>query len=137
MPLTIQDIDVCYTNNKEYRQCIRKVFEMASTKADQSPPNTLDQDDLETMDEQDYDEDAAVRTLDHIVENTEQYPLFQELYLTAAALMISQDTKIGISVLFSYDYFQYFYPLLLVFKRNPEDLTETSPAYLLLKEKIT
>jgi hypothetical protein len=96
---------VQYKNNQEYRNCIREIFRM------QEFISTLDIDD-ETKDEQNYDDRSTSKVLDYIYSITKKNACFQELYGYAAATMFSTDPEIGLAVLFSYDYFLLFHPLL-------------------------
>ena len=96
---------VLYKNNQEYRKCIREIFRMKES------VSTLDIDD-ETKDEQNYDDMSTSKVLDYIYSITKKNVCFQELYGYAAATMFSTDPEIGLAVLFSYDYFLLFHPLL-------------------------
>ena len=106
-----------YSNNTEYRQCIRSVFNMNAevynnniNKLETENNETLDD---ETRDEISYDDNTANKTLDYVFELTNLHPLFNTLYLSAAAKMISTDPSIGIAVLFSYDYFEEFHKCIV------------------------
>jgi hypothetical protein len=66
----------------------------------------------ETMDELDYDEESASKSLNSIYEKTKEITEFQHLYDLAAACMFSTDREIGLAVLFSYDYFHLFINVL-------------------------
>jgi len=92
--------------------------------------------DNETADELDYDGDSASIAMDHIYNNTRENVFFQELYRDGAATMFSSDTKIGLAVLFSYDYFHLFYPLLVDFNMNPSLVSDINEHYIKLKNKI-
>ena len=95
-----------YTNDKEYREFIRKICSMKSNQL-----ATLEQNDIDdiTHDEWNYDADAMKIWLDHIYEITNNDQIFIRLYLTAAGTMLSEDAQIGLAVLISYDYFYDFY----------------------------
>jgi len=103
--LNLTDV-IIYNNSEEYRQCIRTFFQMDTEKVAQS--GNLDGLDGEDLDEQLYDPDAISSGFDHIYSITKIYPAFVELYRLAAGLMFSENPEIGLSVLFSYDYFATF-----------------------------
>ena len=104
-----------YTNDKEYREFIRKICSMKSNQL-----ATLEQNDIDdiTHDEWNYDADAMKIWLDHIYEITNNDPIFIRLYLTAAGTMLSEDAQIGLAVLISYDYFYDFYTCVYTFKQK-------------------
>lgn len=110
---------VKYTNATEYRQCLRDLFEMNQEKYEQQirelenhNDETLDP---ETHDEMSYDDDAANRSIDYVFECTKDVAEFRNLYLKAAAKMLSEDPTIGIAIMFSYDYLYYFHACLVEF----------------------
>jgi hypothetical protein len=76
--------------------------------------------DDETADELAYDDDAANKILDYVYTITHGNSLFNTLYMDAAAKMLSIDPSIGISVLFSYDYFELFNNCIKLFIQTPE-----------------
>lgn len=119
-----------YSNDTEYRACLRALFSMKHV-------IQLDPDlDEITRDEQDYDIDAASQKLDFIFETTSGHPTFQELYDIAASKMISTDRSIGLSVLFSYDYLALFHQCLCSFYNDPYGFDESNAAFVALKKKI-
>jgi hypothetical protein len=118
-----------YTNDKEYRICLRQLFEMADSSRDQDN----DIDDL-TLDELNFDNDATTQCLDYIYLQTKNDSRFQELYLGAAAVMFSTDPEIGLVVLFSYDSLMYFHSCLCCFFRG--ESVETNIEYMVLKDKF-
>jgi hypothetical protein len=104
------DTVVQYTNDQEYRVCLRNVFSMNSLQiATHQTDGGVDE---VTRDEWDYDADAMSSGMDWIYDTTASHPLFQEWYRAAAGKMLSEDPSIGIAVLFSYDYFRLFHPCL-------------------------
>jgi len=126
---TITEIN--YSGDFEYRSWIRRVFCMASLE-------NIDEDiDEISRDEMNFDAESTSRALDDIFENTKSHHLFQKLYESAAALMISVDHSIGLCVLFSYDYFPYFHRCLCCYYETPHEFTESHPSYLELHSKIT
>ena len=122
--------DVYYTNNTEYRQCLRELFNM---KCSQNPD--LEGIDEETKDELFYDEDTMSLIMDEIYNATKNNELFNELYDLAAARMFSTDRTIGQAVLLSYDYLCFFHNCLASFIKSEFD--NKNEFYLLLKNKLT
>ena len=110
---------VKYTNTTEYRQCLRALFEMDQEKYERQIRELEDHNDEtldpETNDEMSYDDEAASKTMDYVFSCTKDVAEFRDLYLKAAAKMLSEDPTIGIAILFSYDYFYYFHACLVEF----------------------
>jgi len=127
-----------YTNNTEYRQCVRTLFSMDMNKytTEISTTEFLNSLDDETLDEITYDEDAATKTLDTIYNQTRINDIFKNIYILAAGKMLSQDPEIGLAVLMSYNYLKLFYPCLLEFLENPTQYNEQSPSYVALMKKL-
>jgi hypothetical protein len=120
-----------YKNDFEYRACLRQLFCMKR-------PADLDEDiDEISRDEQDFDMDATTKTLDYVYETTCNHFAFQELYDNAAAKMISMDRSIGLSVLFSYDYFALFHSCLCSFYENGDKFSKESEEYKTLVKKLS
>ena len=116
---------VLYKNNQEYRKCIREIFRMKES------VSTFDIDD-ETKDEQNYDDMSTSKVLDYIYSITKKNACFQELYGYAAATMFSTDPEIGLAVLFSYDYFILFHPLICSIIHPLQKTWITGPIYDLI-----
>ena len=125
------NLPVIYTTNLEYRNCMRKLFQM-----EQQTLDDLELDE-ETLDEQDYDNDNASKMLDYIYSITKSNPKFKELYEYAAATMLSQDFEIGLAVLFSYDYFILFHPCLCTFILDSSKWFNTDESFIALKTRLT
>jgi hypothetical protein len=120
--------NMSYSNDFEYRACLRRLFCMTSP--------TIDEDiDEISRDEQDFDMDTTTKILDYVYETTSNHPAFQELYDIAASKMISMDRSIGLSVLFSYDYFALFHGCLCSFYENPSAFNKE--ACTALTKKLT
>lgn len=124
------DKDVYYTNNTEYRQCLRELFNMEC-----SHNPELEGIDEETKDELLYDENTMSSIMDEIYNATKKNDLFNELYDLAAARMFSTDRTIGQAVLLSYDYLCFFHNCLANFIKG--DFDNNNEFYLLLKNKLT
>lgn len=122
--------DVYYTNNKEYRQCLRELFYMNCVSSDDL--NDIDE---ETKDELLYDEENTSIVMDELYNATKNSEIFNELYDLAAATMFSTDRTIGQAVLLSYDYLCYFHNCLASFLKG--DFDNKNEYYLLLKIKLT
>ena len=106
---------VQYTNDNEYRACIRQVFQM-----NEKEKNTDDDMDAVSRDELDYDMDAFSKFIDNVFINTRENSDLFELYKNAAAVFFSLDEVIGLSVLFSFDYFHHFHKCLCMYFTNKE-----------------
>jgi hypothetical protein len=122
--------DVSYTNNREYRKCLRELFNMNCIINEDL--NDIDE---ETKDELLYDENTMSAIMDEIFNATKNNELFNELYDLAAARMFSTDRTIGQAVLLSYDYLCFFHNCLASFLRGNFD--NKNEFYLLLKIKLT
>jgi len=125
-----------YNTNAEYRQCLRQFFQMNSTNYPETIQQIPDLDD-ETLDEMSYDESAASKMMDYILDVTKDSPLFRKIYDLAAAQMLSTDIEIGIAVLLSYDYLQLFYVCFNDFLQNKTGFHETTKSYVMILQKLT
>ena len=72
------------------------------------------------MEELEYDEEAAKVFMDNVYNKTKNIPLFRDIYLRGASFMLSQDMNIGIAIMFSYDYLNFFIPCYMDFCKNPQ-----------------
>jgi hypothetical protein len=93
--------------------------------------------DDESLDELAYDDASAAKVLDAVFDATKNEPLFRQVYCLAAAFMMSEDMNIGLSVLFSYDYLQYFHPCVVSYLNEPLAFNKDTPCYLGLCKKLT
>ena len=118
-----------YTNDIEYRECLRQLFHMTYMKND-------DEIDAVTQDENNYDSESATKAMDYIYHMTKEYVPFQNLYDIAASKMFSTDREIGLAVLFSYDYMSLFHDCILTFIKTPNEFDENNKAYCALHLKI-
>lgn len=125
--------NVNYDNNKEYRKCLREVFSMNMNNIDISL-NEIEDLDEETEDELLYDNSAINKGLDYIFNLTNHNEHFMDLYISGASCFFSEDPNIGISVMFSYDYFQQFHLCLVDFINNRFDIN--SIHFKILKNKF-
>jgi hypothetical protein len=118
------ELFVKYTNNDEYRACIQRAFLMEFHLAENT--NVL------------YDNKQIVDGIDYLYDATKTNPLFVELYEKTAEniLIISNNTYMGITVLFSYDFFYLFHPCICSFIRSPENFTNQNADYLALKNSL-
>ena len=69
--------------------------------------------DEETIDELLFDNNIMSTCMDFIYDKTKDSNYFKELYLIGASKMFSQDPQIGLVILFSYDFFNYFHLVLV------------------------
>jgi len=128
------NLNIQYSDNTEYRKCLRNIFKM---NANNYPDTTsMDLDD-ETEDEMKYDYESASRTLDYVMENTINYPEIISLYEKAGSYMFSTDPNIGLTILFGYDYLDLFHSLLKTIFMN-KNITNISDIdeYKKLHDKI-
>ena len=118
-----------YSDNATYRQCIRNIFKMKEQKKDENVDSI-------TNDENNYDEETMVRSMDLIYEKTKDHLLFQTLYQYGAATMFSLNNEIGLAVLCSYDYFHLYHLCLRDFVQENQ-ITEENINYQNLLQKLT
>lgn len=102
-----------YNNNREYRECLRRVFYMTCN-LDNLIQENPDYDD-ETLDEELYENENTITAIDNIFERTKDNCVFQKMYLHAAGKLISERMDLGMVVLFSYDFFENFHSCLVKF----------------------
>ena len=123
------NVDVKYDSNFTYRKCLRDVFIMDVTNMDASLNNIPDLDD-ETRDEMLFDENQVCKGLDYIYNLTKTNDHFNDLYSSAASVMFSEDPNIGLSVLYSYDYFCFFHLCFRDFVNNEFSIDSDHFKYL-------
>lgn len=128
--------NIQYSNNTEYRQCLRTFFNMINFDESKDIIETCIDLDDETYDELLYDSNASLNGMNIIYEKTHNNPLFITLYSIAAGRMFSQDLQIGLSILFSYDHFIQFHKCLYDFYSSPNTFNENTESYNLLKKQI-
>ena len=123
-----------YSNNTEYRHCLRKLFKM-------NPINYPDISEMDldevTKDEKRYDLQAATITMDYIYGITNYIPEIMKLYEKSASFMFSTDPNIGLTIMFGYDYLDLFHLVIIkvVSGISIEELVQTD-AYKELYAKI-
>lgn len=127
------DKQVIYSNDIEYRQCVRELFRM---KTQMDVLNNPDLDEI-TKDETNYDKETTTLLVKWISEETKECYELNELYKVAAATMITLDRETGLAVLFSYDYFAEFHKLLSLFFSSPDTDLELSSSYERLWNRLT
>ena len=98
-------IEIAYSDDDEYRTCMRRVFGM-------NVEDDGDNDDFI------YDDKTVSAGLDHIFEKTKDVIEFRDLYLVGAAKMLSTELEIGMAIAFSYEYFDLFHVCLADFMRD-------------------
>jgi len=126
------DKKIQYGTNEQYRICFRELCKMKPIVIDSSSTEL----DEETIDEQDFDMDAASKTMDYIWEQTKSHLLFHKLYEKAAAIMLSENKEIGLSIMISYDYLDVFHACFCEFMRDPVFFSESNVFYLLVLERF-
>lgn len=129
-----ENMRIQYSNTTEYRQLLRDLFSMDKKNY---PVHSLDPDiDVESKDELEYDEEAAKAFMDNVYNKTKNIPLFRDIYLRGASFMLSQDMNIGIAIMFSYDYLNFFIPCYLDFCKNPDNFNKQNASYQNLYQKL-
>jgi len=74
---------------------------------------------------------------DFVWENTNDLPIFMDLYKSVAAgYLLSEDASLGLAILFSYDYLCDFYPLFREYMTNLGFDETTHPLQIKLKDAI-
>ena len=124
-------VEVEYSNNTEFRECLRKVFKMECVEDKENEVM-----DKESRDELLYDEEQVNKVMTSILDSTKNNTLFTDLYKITAGRVLSTDIGIGLSILFSYDNLTLFHLLLKDFFSNSEELSEKTPSYINLKKHI-
>jgi len=102
-----------YSNNSEYRECLRKAFYMTCDLEHLMEDNP-DYDD-ETLDEELYENEKSKLALDYVFDKTKDNSTFKKMYLHSAAKLICENIDLGMTVLFSYDFFATFHKCLIKF----------------------
>lgn len=118
-----------YTSNKEYRQAIRDFCHMNTIALD------IETDDEETYDELQFDMDAMKQSMDMIYEMTKENKYWGILFEKAAGKFLSTHYDIGLSVLFSYDYFSKFVDCWNWFLEGKE-FNENTDCYIRLSNAL-
>lgn len=118
-----------YTNDQEYRQCLRRVFNMTLR------INEHEIDD-HSFDEINFDEAATTKAMDYVYDKTCHHPFFKQLYLLAASKMFSLDSGIGLAVVFSYDYFMLFHKCFSYYMQSPDEFDASHEVCQRMMEKI-
>ncbi len=126
------DIELSYNTTREYRESLRRLFSMSPTKY----PDILQNIDDESRDELEYDDEAAIIAMDFVASKTQNHPIFKELYLMAAARMLSTNEETGLSILFSYDYLELFHYCFVSFCLSPIDFDDTNRGVVELKKRL-
>jgi hypothetical protein len=129
-PYNVNAILKPYTNDSEYRQCIRQVFTMSNLGSEDTEIDDI------SRDENDYDGGSSMLAMDYIYAKTRTNVCFQRLYDVAASKMLSMDRCIGLAVLFAYDYLDLFHMCIVSFHNAPEDFNEMNEHFIRLHTKI-
>ena len=134
----LSEQNVHYNNDFEYRKWLRRLFCMKMPDLDENEVDeNLDQDDIISRDEADFDEKSATNALDFVFNNTKDNIYFQELYSLAASKMLSLDQNIGLSVLYSYDYMALFHYCVCCYIENNDEFNDTNVWFVRLRKKLT
>jgi hypothetical protein len=98
-------LEIVYSDDDEYRDCIRRVFSM-------DPANCTDDDGYV------YDDKNVSAGLDEVFTITKDVPEFRDIYLVCAGKMLSTELEIGMALIFSYEYFDLFHLCLADYMRD-------------------
>jgi hypothetical protein len=127
-----------YNTNAEYRETLRQFFKMDMEKIGKQVRNkytNFETFDRETRDELMFDSDAVDEGMRDILEKTRDIPVFRQLYVAAAGLMLSERIDIGLAVLLSYDYFADFSTALAAYFHSP-DMLAVCESWIKLSKKL-
>ncbi len=96
--------EIKYNDDDTYRHCISQIFQIPETEID------------------DFSFEPG---FDYIYDKTSDNAFFKQCYVTAAGFMLSEDPKLGVCVLFAYDYAAAFYDVLCEFfnESNVDDFS--------------
>lgn len=127
-------LNIEYSNDAEYRHCLRKLFKMNPNNFPDIYEMNLDE---VTKDEQMYDLQAANTTMDYIYGITKSIPEIINLYEKSASFMFSTDPNIGLTIMLGYDYLDLFHVLIvkIISGISVEELLQTD-VYKKLYAKI-
>jgi hypothetical protein len=95
------DLDVIYSTDEEYRDCLTNLFG--------------------------HDLIHFAEITNYIYSKTKTNDKFNDLYSASAARVLSEDKENGITLLFSFDFFQFFHGILsnfLIFNEIPKNMYE-------------
>ncbi len=128
-----------YTSNEQYRALIRSIFNMDMEKVKKSIESQyeIDKIDPESMDELMVDMDKMEAVMNIIYNHTKDNPLFNELYVLAAARMFSTQPDIGQLILFSYSYFYLMHPCVCLFYTEPNRWTSDCILFKQFKKALS
>ena len=129
---------VQYTNDLEYRNCIRTIFSFDPNEKYTYNGTIVEDTELDpiTLDELGFDGQKLTTCMDYLYKATENCEELQELYLHAAGLMFSTDLTIGQVVLCSYDHLHLYFPILYQYLVHGKESMISCREYTLLKEKL-
>ena len=118
-----------YNTNAEYRKALRDFFIMSPNL--DSIPSGIDE---ESYDELLYDTDAVKTGMELIFQDTKCHIEFVNLYLRAAAAMLSEDLETGLAICFCYDHFYKFSNYLRDFYVDLDNWKAKGVDHVLYKE---
>lgn len=110
------NFNVYYENDEEYRNCLKNIFKTDNCKNKGSF--------------------FLSREIDKVFEKTKTNLTFIKLYEKAANLVFCSNINIGLTILFSYDYFIFFHLCLVEYFHNTENFNENNGKFKLLFEKL-
>ena len=108
MSIEMQDLNVKYDNDEDYH---RLFFQFLNIDVSE---DVTDYSEL-------YDEETISKELQNILLQTKEEPAFEQLYIKAAGMFLSEDPEVGLPVLLSYSYLADFIRLFRLFKSGKEE----------------
>lgn len=131
-----QPLTIHYTNNNEYRECIRKVFRFDLNEKYNYDGKMIPFEELDeiTKDEVMFDSKAMTENMDKLYRKTCDNDFFKKLYINAAGHMFSESPHIGQAVLCAYDTFALYYACVRLYYQGDFELMSRSPEYGQIKQ---
>ena len=134
------NMKISYKNDIEYRKVMRSLFKMTCNVLSVTCDDKEEIDEI-TQDEWNYDSECTTPFMDFIYDSTREIPIFQELYKKSAGFMLSEDAGIGIAILFSYDYLEFFHHVLCDYFKYIDGqggvFDDRLPSVIELRQKLT
>ena len=114
-PINMNIDSLNYDDDEQYRNAICQIFFME-----------MDPDNFESMN----------AGLDYVWLHTSSNESIVELYVLAAAALLTEDPMTGLLIMFSFDYLKDFYILLREHFENPGKIDKNHPLYIVLRNKL-
>jgi hypothetical protein len=119
-PINMNIDSLNYDDDEQYRIAMCQIFFI------EMDPNNLETCNFESMN----------AGLDYVWLHTSSNESIVELYVLAAAALLTEDTMTGLLIMFSFDYLKDFYILLREHFENPGKIDKNHPLYIVLRNKL-